>query len=104
MFGRGVQSYATGINAVMLDIATRLRSWVGDCFFDKMAGVDWLNLLGFNQSAALKNSIKSVIMKTAGVIKVNNVQLVTTANRAVTVSLNVDTVYGQKVQDLEITT
>ena len=33
-FGKGVQDFVSGNDAIALNIKTRIQSWVGDCFFD----------------------------------------------------------------------
>jgi len=53
-FGKGIQDFTSGNKAIGLNIKTRIQSWVGDCFFDMNAGIDWLNRLGSkNQRIAL---------------------------------------------------
>ena len=75
MIGQGFGSYAQEEAALALDIATRIRSWYGNCFFDPQNGVDWINRLEKNQVENLKLEIQAVILQTQGVIKINSMDL-----------------------------
>ncbi len=64
LFGKGKNDFLRDGPAVNQNIQTRLLSFVGDCFFDMGAGVDWWNLLGAKNLAALDLSVKTVILNT----------------------------------------
>lgn len=98
-WGKGLQDYSTDAAAVRLDLATRLRSWVGDCFFDMGAGIDWKNLLDFGQVGPLKNAIKSLVIKTAGVLNIRNLEVVM-SGRDADVTFDVDSIYGTNVSSV----
>lgn len=66
-FGKGANDYKVNRRAVAQNIQTRLSSFLGDCFFDQTAGIDWFNLLGSKQRLALELAISSVILNTADV-------------------------------------
>lgn len=67
-FGRGKNDYVDLNPAIGLNIKTRLQSWVGDCFFDLEAGIDWVNRLGSkNQRALLEIDLRRVILQSDGV-------------------------------------
>lgn len=67
-FGKGLNNYSTGQDAVKLDVRTRLYSWIGDCFFDVDAGVDWWNRLGSKgQENILSQELRSVILNSEDV-------------------------------------
>ena len=40
-FGKGRQNYASGLDALKLDLKTRLLSWTNDCFFSLTDFIDW---------------------------------------------------------------
>lgn len=67
VFGSGINAYKTGNSEVAQDIQTRLSSFLGDCFFDTAAGIDWFNLLGSKQQLALQLAVASVILNTLNV-------------------------------------
>lgn len=66
-FGRGRNDYLRDLLALTQQLKTRLRSFLGNCFFDQTAGVDWFNLLGAKDQAALNLNISAVILNTPGV-------------------------------------
>lgn len=93
-FGHGLNNYVRANQAVMQNIATRLRSVLGDCFFDVSAGIDWFNLLGAKDETALQLAIAAVILNTTGVTKMVNLGVTRNAARLVTVSYQVLTQYS----------
>ena len=95
-FGRGIQSYASDLQALMLNLKTRILSWVGDCFFNLSDGIDWKNLLNYNTQTQLKNAIKMMAFRTDGVLRVIDISIVVSERNA-TVTLNVDTIYGSNI-------
>jgi len=98
VFGGGLQSYAKDLQALMLNLKSRLLSWAGDCFFDMDAGVDWKNLLDYNTRNTLLSAIKAVTFRTPGVLKINSIDI-TGDTRSVDINLSVDTIYGSNVQN-----
>ena len=97
-FGRGRNDYKRRIDAVALNIQTRLKSFLGDCFFDQTAGIDWFNLLGSKRILELKLSISSTLLNSDGVEKINEILVSVGTGRVFLVQYSVDTVYG-KIQD-----
>ena len=53
-----------------LDIAARLQSWKGGCFFAPTDGVDYKNLLEKGQQSNLQLALQNCIMQTPGVVKI----------------------------------
>lgn len=95
VFGRGQSSYALDDAAINLNLQTRLKSWVGDCFFDLEAGIDWLNRSEKNQEEALLNELRSLILQSYGVVAVNSVTASLDRNtRAFSVQYNIDTIFS----------
>lgn len=93
-FGQGLGNYVNQNAAVGLNIKTRLLSWVGDCFFDLGAGIDWLNRLSLkNQQVLLQNDLRRVILQTYGVtgIVTFNAKL---TGRNFTANYQVNTIYS----------
>lgn len=66
-YGKGANDYKTNIPALAQNIKTRLNSFLGDCFFDRGAGVDWFNLLGAKNQVALTLAIGAIISSTQNV-------------------------------------
>ena len=99
-FGKGIYSYATGANAIALDIQTRLLSWKGDCFFSLNDFVDWLSRLDKGQEDNLNNELQSVILSAYGVISINSfVGVLNRQTRQYTVTYNISTIYSSSVQN-----
>lgn len=74
-FGKGQNDYKTGLAAVRQNIQTRLSSFLGNCFFETTAGIDWFNFLGSKQVIALELAIRTTILNTenvTGLISVNS--------------------------------
>lgn len=69
-FGKGIANYAQSEAAIDLNIKTTLLSWVGDCFFDRSFGVDWIRLLDTGQQRNLQAALESTILGCTGVVGV----------------------------------
>jgi hypothetical protein len=98
-FGKGIGNYVIENDAVGLNVKTRLLSWVGDCFFDLGAGIDWVNRLGSkSQRAILELDLRTLILQTEGVTTVKNfsTQLV---GRDFKATYDVETIYSQSYTD-----
>jgi len=95
MLGQGLGSYAREEAALALDIATRIRSWYGNCFFDKEAGIDWLNRMNKGQLDNLLLELQTVILQTDGTVKINtfNATLATRTRHCV-VSYDIQTIFS----------
>ncbi len=66
-FGKGKNNYLTDNAATAQNIKTRLGSFLGNCFFDLGAGIDWFNRLGSKARLALELDISSIILNTPDV-------------------------------------
>lgn len=94
LFGKGQNDYLTGNKAVAQSIDTRLNSFLGDCFFDLGAGIDWFNQLGAKNQVALNLSISAVIINTPNVTGLLQLSINLDAARRLTVSYRVQTTYS----------
>ena len=93
-FGQGLESYAFGEQAIGLNIKTRILSFVGNCFFDMLAGINWLIYLGtpVKQQKTLL-SIQACILQSYGVTSVNSVALNETAQGGANITFNIYDIY-----------
>lgn len=92
--GQGLGSYAQNADALALDIAARLRSWKGGCFFAPNDGVDYTNLLEKGQQKNLTSALNNAILQTPGVVKINTLSASFDAkSRALTLVANVQTIF-----------
>jgi hypothetical protein len=92
-FGKGRNSYLKDLDALKQNIKTRILSWKNNCFFALDDGVDWNNWFGINTKNFLDLDIKRTILKTSGVIRLNNYESVIT-DRNIGIEINITTVYG----------
>lgn len=98
-FGAGLSNLAIQNEAIALNIRTRILSWVGDCFFDVKAGIDWVNRLGSkNQAVLLDLDLRRIILTTEGVTGLVSFDIVT-KDRAFTANYTVNTIYGKEYTD-----
>ena len=96
-WGNGFGSYRTEQQAVMQNIATKIREWYGDCFFEMGAGIDWLNRLAKISPDILRQELTALILKCDGVVdaEVTDAILV---NRTYTIQYSVTTIYSRSAQ------
>jgi hypothetical protein len=98
-FGRGVGCYVSANQAIGLNIKTRIMSWVGDCFFDIAAGIDWINRLGSkNQRSLLELDLRRIILQSEGVTGILSFDT-TLVGRNFTANYSVQTIYSKSFQD-----
>lgn len=94
-FGNGKGDYKQGNPAVAQNIKTRLNSFVGDCFFDLEAGLDWYGLLGYKDRIALRLAVSSVILNTTEVTGLKQINFNYNAvTRDVSISYKAQTTYS----------
>lgn len=94
-FGSGLGNYITANAAIGLNIETRLLSWLGDCFFDTTAGIDWANRLGSkNQRALLELDLRRIILQSYGVTGIVSFDTNLTG-RNFTANYTVNTIFSQ---------
>lgn len=93
-FGQGKANYLQGTKQIEQSIKTRLLSFLGDCFFDPTAGIDWFNLLGSKRVLELRLAINAVLLNTTGVTGVVELSVnLNPVTRLFSVSYTVTTVY-----------
>ena len=98
-FGAGRSNFAAQNKAIGLNIKTRLLSWVGDCFFDQKAGIDWTNRLGSKgQRSLLELDLRRVILQSEGVTGMVKFDTILN-NRKFSGNYEVNTIYTQSFRD-----
>ena len=95
-YGKGLNDYKSGNLAVAQTINTRLSSFLGDCFFDANAGIDWFNFLGGSKNQlALNLAISATILNTTNVTGILQLSIeLDDVTRNLTVQYQVQTSYS----------
>lgn len=94
-FGKSLNNYISGNAAVIQNIKTRLQCFIGDCFFDIIAGVNWLTFLGGSKNQqALQVNISAVILNTAFVTGINQLSVNLDSNRSFSIAYQAQSVYS----------
>lgn len=95
VFGQGRQSYLEGEAAINEDVATALRIFRGECFFDLNAGVDWWALLGSSDVNGVVLAVRTVIAGRYGIRGIVSVDAVLDrVSRALRISYRVATIFS----------
>lgn len=92
-FGRGKQSYLSGNSAIARNAETKLRTFLGECFFDTTVGVAWFTLLGQKDPDLVVLAIKQELHNCYGVVQVTDVQYSVDSTRTVDIRYTMDTIY-----------
>lgn len=102
MFGMGKSCYVAENLEVGLNIKTRLLSFLGDCFFAPLEGIDWWHLMEYNKREEMENAVMNTIATTPDVTEINNIDSIINARRELKISYDVSSVYSSELKD-EIT-
>lgn len=95
-FGAGKNNYRTNLNALAQNIQTRLLCFLGDCYFDLTAGINWWFYLGSrNRQDELQMEAANVILSTENVTSIENLELNLDSNRRISLNYTVDTALGR---------
>lgn len=92
-FGSGKSNYLSAQLAIVQNVETRLKEFLGDCFFNTQAGIDWFNLMDKGREADLLKSVQLVILGTDGVVGINSFDY-TLVDRKLTVTYDIKTIYS----------
>lgn len=98
-FGVGRNNYVVENQEVALNIKTRVLSFLGDCFFAPLEGIDWWHLMEYNKRNEAENAVMNVIATTNDVVEVNQIDSILSANRTLKIEYNVDTTYTSNYED-----
>lgn len=102
-FGHGRQDYLVDDRAINLNLNSRLRSFLNDCFWSMGFGIDWWNLLGGKNPTAQVGIIlqcRTMIANSYGVVRINTVDATTDARtRRLTVAYSIDTIFTRNLRN-----
>lgn len=97
-FGGGLSNYASGQQAIALNIQTSILMWAGDCFFSLPGWINWKGLLNVGQQKNLDAALQLILSQAFGVQQVISANvIVNTTTRAFFAQYTVVTVYSQQV-------
>lgn len=95
LFGKGQNDYLVNNAAIVQNISTRLKSFLGNCFFDLGAGIDWFNFLGSKDQIGLNLAVSAVILNTTYVTGIKQLSIVLSpVTRGITIRYVVQTTYS----------
>lgn len=96
-FGQGEANFLiNSAEAVAQSVLTRLRLWEGEWFLDQTLGTPYTQeILGYNTAALYDLAIQDQVLATTGVTGITNYSSSRDAvTRALTVTMNITTIYG----------
>lgn len=93
-FGKGQNNYLQNGDAVNQNIQTRIKMFLGDCFFSLTGWIDWITLLRGKSQLAISIAVSTMIINTDGVIALLQLSITVDDNRQFTVSYQVQTIYS----------
>jgi hypothetical protein len=95
-FGKGQNNYLTKNAAIGESIQTRLLSFLGDCFFDLGAGLDWFTFLGGDKDQLTVGlAISAVILNTQNVLGIRQLNFnLNETTRVLSIQYQVQTSYS----------
>lgn len=99
MIGQGIGSYAQEQDALALDIAARVRSRKGNCFFAPNDGIDYTNLNDKGKQKEFITAMTNAIMQTGGVVKINSSSsALDNKTRRMSFTYNIQTIFTRSFQ------
>ena len=100
-FGRGRQNYLHDDKAIALNIETRVKSFLNDCFWAMDFGIDWWNLLGVRNPTAQANiliQVRAMVAASYGVVRIISVEAFTDRiTRNLILEITLDSIFTRGV-------
>lgn len=96
-FGAGLSNYRVNQEAVIQNLQTRIQSFIGNCFFDMGAGINWYGFLGSrgnNNSIQCSLAISALILNTQDVTGLQQLSFDISSKRGFAISYQVQSVYS----------
>lgn len=97
-WGQSMSNYVYDDMEILLNVKTRILSFLGDCFFAPTEGIDWWHLFNYNKQAELENAVMVTIAETDGVESTNQVESYMSGNRKINLAYSITTVNGTTYQ------
>lgn len=97
-FGAGIANYATGQQAIGLNIKTSILMWKGDCFFSLPGWINWKGLLNVGQKNNLNSALQLQLAGCEGVMNIESASVtINPTTRMALAIYTVNTVYSQQI-------
>ena len=97
-FGKGLQDYSVESLSVAYSVKMKVLSWIGDCFFDATAGIDWKNILGAkNTKEQADTSIRDIVLSDDEITELTYFDS-EVVDRKYTCTMRFKTVYGETIE------
>ena len=94
-FGNGKANYLKDNDAILQNVATRIKSFKNDWFLDGESHIDWFTILGSKENKqTIINEVERVTLSTEGVTKINLIELSESDQRSAKISIVLDTIYS----------
>ena len=92
-FGASKSSYAKFNKAIVLNIETKLKTFLTECFFNPSAGLPWFDLMTNKNKDVVVLYIKGAIIKIYGVLQVKEIEYSVDSKRKTTIIYTINTLY-----------
>lgn len=93
-----MSNYASGQQAIALNIQTSVLMWAGDCFFSLAGWINWKGLLNVGQQKNLDAALQGLLAQAFGVQQIISASVtVNPTTRQFFANYTVVTVYSQQV-------
>lgn len=99
VFGSGRNNYVTQTQEVLLNAKTRVLSFLGDCFFAPDEGIDWWNLLTYNQQDKAELAVLQTVAQTDGVTETVEVDSYLDARRNLHLTYKIKDIYSNVTEN-----
>lgn len=97
-FGKGLSDYSDEALSVAYTVKMKMLSWLGDCFFDATAGIDWKNILGAKNSKEIADdSIRDIVLGEDEITELTYFDS-SVEDRKYTCTVRFKTVYGETIE------
>jgi len=95
-YGNNLSGYLSGNSAIAQQINCRLLQFLGECFWDTNAGINWFGYLGGKNPGGLQLAIATVILNSYGVLGLNSLSFtVNDETREFSINWDVTTVFSK---------
>lgn len=97
-FGGGLANYASGSQAIELNLLTSIQMWAGDFFASLGGWINWKGLMQIGTQKALNAALQSLISRTYGIQNINSASVTyNPTTRKFFPTYNVNDIYSEQL-------